>query len=80
MVIRVPRFSGKNLRLTLLKTNGAAVRKGDEICRIDFESLGAMGEADVTLESVSDGVIQWIVDGNSIVEFGQELGNVEPDA
>jgi len=77
MIIHVPRFSGQDLRISWLKAEGAIVEEGGDICNIEFQGPGDMGDIEVTLPAVCAGVLRWKVSVGESVEFGQLLGSIE---
>lgn len=76
-LVTVPSFSGENLRLTQMKKNGEKINRDDILYTIEFDALGMDCKADAEFPAMADGVVQWLIDDNVYVDFGDQIAVIE---
>lgn len=71
----IPYFTGTNLKLRKRVACGATVAVGDVLCTIESNVIG-LGQVDMDLEAEEAGVVEWLVEDNASVNFGEQIANL----
>jgi hypothetical protein len=76
-LVTVPSFSGENLRLCQKRKNGEKINRNDILYTIEFDALGMDCKAEAEFPATTDGVLQWLIDDNATVDFGDQIAVIE---
>lgn len=77
--VKVPTFSGTNIILKHLASEGSYVSAGAPILCFSFDAIGMNTSATAELEAPVDGQVHWAVPDGSFVSWGDIVARIVND-